>query len=309
MIMSGLASSSLSEAARVCDLVVAASGYEPRASAILSADWSTARRRVALCFEENKADGARPENDAAFSSAGFATQLLSGFDMNDAFARSKRLLETIPAGGRAVVDISCMTRVWYGGLVRAIRHSAGPSELEVLFVYYRGAYPADYVQCVPNEIVAPVDGFASLLPPDKPVALVLGVGFDKARAAGLLELLEPKRLWLVRAGEFLRLGEMPSGSHAPLGRGRVDDLEIPLDDPVASFRSLDSLVGGLRMDYSVVLVNLGPKLLGLQFFLLAALDPALSVWRVSPGRHAAPVLVQAAPKPPVVCRTVWTAEE
>src|SRR5947199_6060623 len=103
-----------------------------------------------------------------------------------------------------------------------------------------------------------------------PTALVLGLGFDEDRARGLQELLEPKRTVFLKVGEGFRpLPEVPEEWRGPtLGSAWRDAIEYPLQDPLTTFQLTESISRALSAEHRVILISLGPKMLGLLFLLI-----------------------------------------
>lgn len=316
MILDSVDGVSLGISARQYDLVLAASGFESRSRSILEALPSPGGRRVVVGFSEFRNDMARPANDRAFATAGYETICESGNSSAAIRSIMCGLLENAGFSSiRLLIDISSMTRVWYSAVVQCLRDAESSTPVVVDFVYFRGQYPDDYVQAAPNEVVSPLVGFASFLPPALPTALVLGLGFDIERAVGLMEYLEPRRTIGLVAGTLVTpLGDSWSPDefrirqadalefYAPLS---CDVLGYPLQRPGLTFSVLSSLVEGLKPHYRVVSVSLGPKMLGVLLLLISARFPDVSVWRVSAGRNARPVDVGVADEEPILCRTRW----
>ena len=167
-------------------------------------------------------------------------------------------------------DISVMTRAWHGAIVRQLWTMEAERELETFFTYVPARFTRPPVRLFPNEYVAPLDGFASLTTPNLPVAAVIGLGYERERALGLQQLLDPERTMLMVAK-----GEDKDSYYPEVLRSNRDILrrtppewvfEYSLNEPAATFAILASVVAGLRESYRVVLASLGPKLYGLCVF-------------------------------------------
>ncbi len=271
---------------------VAACGYEHRSSAI-SKILVGPRKKVALCFKEWPDALSRKQNEEQLSSLGFELTNVGG---NDSYRVQeivgKLLIPAESERGAIAFDISAMTRAWHGAIVREIRTTSRAAELETFFAYVPAKFTRPIRRYVPNEFVAPVDGFASLSTPDLPVAAVIGLGYERERALGLKQLLDPERtvLMVPHIGEHDRFyPEVLRGNAGLLKRTPQDWIfDYSLAEPSATFATLASIVSGLRESYRVVLASLGPKLFGMLCFLLAARFKDVSVWRVSSGIHGQP---------------------
>lgn len=288
MILVDVEQAPISEVLNEATLLVSASGYETRARAFARIAARRIPRRVAICFEEQRDILERRNNDMVFRDY--------GYEMIDSPGSSPALIERLvqealgAAGNRRAsiaIDISSMTRTWYGAVVRICMACMSVEDLKTYFIYVPGKFQPPPLEAPPNEIVRPVEGFASLALPSLPAALVVGLGYEPERALGLQELLDPK-LTVLMVPKF-GLGD-PFFKHVK--RSNADILSripeqwifvYPLDQPRASFRIMESVCSGLEPEFRIVLASLGPKLFGIACFLLAAKNPRISVWRVSSG--------------------------
>jgi hypothetical protein len=288
--------------------ILAACGYEARSSAISKILGDSVKKRIALAFLEYQTDPVRLKNSAVFEEAGFKFEVSSGAKGSVARRVISEVFDEKPLG-EVTIDISSMTRVWYAAAIwylrsRSLSHTSRPAVVN--FLYFPGKYKQDMVRGTPNEVVGPVPGFCSLEAPEKPTALVLGIGFDEERARGLQELLEPKKTVFLKAGgNFRPLEDIPETWRGPsLAYAWRDAIEYPLQDPLTTYQLTESITSSLSSEHRVVLVSLGPKILGLLFLLVGTQRPDVSVWRVSSGASEPPTNIEAQ-EYAVVCRTVW----
>jgi hypothetical protein len=309
MKLRSLRTSNLREVNARAGIFVAACGYEHRSVAI-SKMVSGPELKIAMCFEESPDALSRGRNEAEFAKRGFLKYTVSGNDsrkvqevVEGVVSKAARLSKSV------AFDISSMTRAWHGGIVRQLRTMEIESELETFFAYVPARFKGPPARVVPNEFVEPVNGFASLTAPDLPISLVIGMGYERERALGLQQMLDPKLTMLM----------IPkSGDNDPYYTELVRNNKIILDqtdprrvfeynfsEPAAAFATLASVVTGLRESSRVVLASLGPKIYGLMCFLLASRFSDVSVWRVSPGAHASPRDVQADINRIVVLSAIW----
>lgn len=288
----GVRTSSVGDVNERAEAFVAGCGYEQRSVAI-SKLITGPKQRVAMCFEEWPESLARRRNEEEFRSHGFSLATLAGNDSRGAQGISEESVRSAAGVCKAAAfDISSMTRAWHGGIVRQLRMMSLDGTFESFFVYAPAIYKAPPARIPPNEIIAPVDGFGSLVAPDLPIAAVIGMGYERERALGLQQFLDPQRTLLM-----IPKGNETDPYYAALvhnNRSLLDrtdsncKFEYDLTDPSSAFSTLASVVGGLRESYRVVLTSLGPKIFGMLCFLVASQFPDVSVWRVSAGSHGRP---------------------
>lgn len=269
-----------------------ACGYEARSSALVAGLGPQVKHRFAVAYEEWPNALSRPRNETIFTDNGFKLLKASGSTSDTV---SQTILNAVDGEGTLplAVDISCMTRPWHGAIVRTLATAEAKNSFDTYIAYVPGRFSLPPRNSPANEVVAPVDGFASMALPDLPVAAILGLGYEKERAQGLQQLLDPERTILMiprngdRRDKFYPW--VVKSNRDILGRTQRDwCFDYPLDQPSATFGMMASLVSGLLPSYRVVLASLGPKLFGVICFLLATRFRQISVWRVSSGIHATP---------------------
>lgn len=274
------------------DVFIGASGYEARATHA----WGKIRnlripRRCVLGFQDRRS-GNRAENDWVFENSGVQIVPAYGDDCEQARSLIRREIEA--SGGdhvRVLLDYSSMTRAWYSGLLSGIEEVQGKARVEVWFSYSPAKFE-DPLESPANACAGPLGDYCGLDLPEKPSALVVGLGYERYRSLGLLQYVDPaiafasytepamderfSRTVLVNNGPMLQ--RLPS-SHI---------YRHPMDDLQRTGNMLRSLCEGLCDDYRVILAPLGVKPFALLCLLLARQLSGLDVWRVSAGVKAEP---------------------
>lgn len=292
------------------DIVICASGFESRATHLAKKLSTLNCRLVALGFKEFKDKGARDRNDRKYVKYAFEQFELSGNDDVGAGKYFQDFLNAIDKENcRLVIDISSMTRAWYGGFVSVLRSESKFNKITSDFVYVPAKFPTKFPEYPPNEVVAPVKGFSGLTLNDKPTALIIGLGHEEGRAIGIKEELDPDLTVVFLANPAIdncyvkRLLEVNSDFLETIDS--EFQFNYPIKDALTTFSMLESISTGLMRNYNVVLTSLGPKIFGLFCFLLAAKYPELSVWRVSAGTFGN-VMDHKPSKSEIIMRTIWT---
>ena len=291
---------------------VVACGYEHRSVAVTRLVTGP-KRRVALCFNEWPEALARRDNQREFVERGFELEVVGGNDARKVQEIvSKVAQSTLPSGRAMAFDISSMTRAWHGAIVRELRTIDASCDVETFFAYVPAKFRRPPAESLPNEFVGPVQGFAALSTPDLPIAAVIGLGYERERALGLQQLLDPERTMLMvpKFGDTdPYYPEVRKSNRRILTRTQPKWVfEYSLAEPAATFATLASIVSGLRESYRVVLASLGPKVFGLLCFLLATRFSDVSVWRVSSGIHGEPRDAYADLDRVVVLSALWGPE-
>ncbi|MCE0485194.1 MAG: hypothetical protein LV479_13280 [Methylacidiphilales bacterium] len=272
------------------DLFICASGYESRAvhfsKMALSSD---VVRKVVLPFKESKILN-RANGDQFFIDNGFT--MLPEIGESDgvvAYKETFTLLTNIAALGnvkaRLVIDYSCMTRAWYGAFINALfEFKSSLQQLEVFFCYS----PAKFSRPSrpgPNHMMGPLNGFRALRAVALPVALVIGLGYEEIRAAGLREYVDPARTVLFYTDppidpEFL-LAVQANNKSLLTSVPESDQIKHSLMDMDSTAALLHETTSDLAKSFRVVVAPLGVKPFSLLSMLLAARYQEFDVWRVS----------------------------
>jgi len=269
------------------DLFLVSSGYEERASYSASRlSQLVARRKVALAFTDRKHELCRLDNDRELSRLGFELIEASGASGAAAVnAIAAAAQESSEGGCRVLVDYSCMTRVWYAAIVTYLWQHVD-KHLIVDFIYA----PSEFSRpspARPNKYVEALEGFSGLSSPERPTALVIGLGYESDRALGLVNYVEPAVTVAFLSDPALdeRFVEATVEANRPLLRSLSEEhiVRYPLGSLRATAALLESCCLGLLKDHRIILAPLGPKPFGLLSMLLASTHIGIEVWRVSAG--------------------------
>lgn len=270
------------------DLFIAACGYEARAPQLAKRYHDCCSKKVAYAFSSRKTLHWE-ENRTIFKELGFGVFELEKSRDGLLFKLIVSEVETLLIGKqriRIVFDYSCVTRSWLAVFLRAALRFA-PDKIDVYFVYSIAEYEDPPKGAFFNEAVEPIPGFWSLSEQGRPVALVLGLGYEPSRALGAREMLDPAITVLF----FTDPVDDPRFSEALQSSNEILLNQTPernrMGYAIRSIGYLDRIVGdvceGYSENYSVVIVPLGPKPFCLAALVVSRRLKGVEVWRVSGG--------------------------
>ena len=204
-----------------------------------------------------------------------------------------------------------MTRSWYAGALEALGSVQNKKRVECVFSYSPAKFTSPR-EATPNSLVGPLPGFCGLDVPDKPSALIIGLGYERDRALGLFQyvdpaiafafytdpVLDPQFRDVVKANNTTLLNILP----------KENIYTHPLSDLQRTGDLLLSLCSALRDDYRIILAPLGVKPFSLICLLLASRFRNIDVWRVSPGTKSPPQEREALGRL-LMLKTVFVHEE
>lgn len=272
------------------DLGVGVIGFEIRSSFAPSKFAPNCSTKLALRYGSQRVRGFA-KNEEAFKAAKFdISDMIVGqenFSAERVLAEKLSELSSITSP-RVIIDISSMSRGLMAGVFSALMSCPHP-QIEVTFTYSVAAYekpPTEYPPLLEFGAVHPYFGGAPV-DPEKPTALVIGVGYEADRAISAFSQIDPELTWvLLPASPDRRYNEAVAKANRQLLSlsGNIRPIQFDVTDPVFLFEKLRALITGIRLDHRVVLIPSGPKITALVSLMVAmTLHPDISVWRISSG--------------------------
>lgn len=270
------------------DLVIGVSGYEKRSPYLMERIKLGNETKLVLAFKERNNELNRPENDRIFRRLGFEFIDVSG----NSVVNIEELVARIPGKPgdelRILVDYSCMTKPWYASIIDYFSHENLPwKKVSLLFSYTQSEF-VDPKKPKPLKIAEPLGHGPHGMMAGKPVALVMGLGYEKARAEFLRKSVDPEETYCFYAD--------PSSDKRFVEKAYVNNFRLidslhkshvfayPLEDMGKTTRMLTDLCLDLRLNYRIILAPLGPKPFALISILIRAMYPDIEIWRVGAGK-------------------------
>lgn len=274
------------------DAFVATVGFETRSRHIAQTCNPTAARKVACGFSSRKVL-AYQENMHWYQNAGFDVEEMSDAEYGRWIANVVSRAST--SGSRIInvcVDISSTSRLRLAMLIETLMFAPVPCDFCVDFVYSFARYATGIEETVVTKAGPVTETFAGWAgDPDVPLAALFGLGYERDKALGVLEFLEPGEVWAFEPAsdepQYARgIREANVSFYAGLSDGHI--LEYPVKCPFDTFRQVETFVYGIMRRCRVILLPFGPKLFALISLLAAAIHyPNIAVWRVS-GEESEP---------------------
>lgn len=270
------------------DLVLAASGYEKRCNHLFLTVPVKAHTKVAFGFNEKQGISGRATNDEFFQANNFSILTIAGEELKAVISLLSEITGEIKTGRlKVLIDYSCMTSQWYGSILRYFLDlDKQYTSVDLYFSYTFASFekPARIKEIHHAGSIYPDKKPPS---PNKPTALILGLGMDKLRSSYLVGRIRPDLTYIMYAD--------PSPDQAYIKNLFDVNREIitstnprnmfnyPLTDVEKTYKTITSLCLDLRLKYNIVLAPMGPKIHALLCILVAARYPDIDVWRVSAG--------------------------
>jgi hypothetical protein len=267
------------------DLLVGVIGYERRSAFVAQNHAKCFRSKLYLSYESHGCLSFE-ENYKYFSESGFTISSdlsFSGIRKAINSATSNRS----PSNRLSIgVDISSMSKPVLGHVVKCIFERMEKEKIEVQFMYAPAVFTPPTKEQSTSLAFHLLEGFEGWTQfPEKPLAAILGLGYEQDQALGALEYLDPNAAWA-----FLPIGHDRRYEKEVL---RTNDnlieylqthrvLRYLVEDPIAAFKDLRIIVESVLTSSRVDLIPGGPKIFGLLCMIVRmAFGPEVSVWRIS----------------------------
>lgn len=300
------------------DLSFHALGFESRSADLAARIKPRVGMRVAIGFDHANA-ASYSHNLQIYRQEDF--RIFEGVADTEFDGVVRGVLKELMEGGsekklKILVDVSCFNRYRLAAIITSLFDFVAEDgcSIEIDFFYSIAAFVAPDRGHAPNLVVGPAHArFAGWSQSGAlSTAAILGLGYEQDQALGLIEHLQANPVWVlcpyspvneylieVRKANELLLNELPPG--------RLTEYDVTR--PVQIITALQSIVEGLRHSHNIVMVPSGPKVFVLCCMLLGALNPEISIWRVSQGNRIQPIERLASGHSTVVRVNVDVAEQ
>jgi len=185
------------------------------------------------------------------------------------------------------VDVSCLSRPAMAQVFATLPSIALDRDVELRVGYSVAAYaPSPAVWATPNRTICPVhpafSGWTSE-GASAPLDIVVGLGYEKGKALGAVEYLEPRHRWICvpTSPENAYLLEVEKHNKNLIDNSKDRVAYYQVLSPVETYFSLRSLVEGIARGARPVMLPFGPKLFFAVSLLVALTVEESAVWHVS----------------------------
>jgi hypothetical protein len=295
---------------------ISASGYENRCTYLIDNLEINATTKIVFAFDDKKNFLFREKNDKRFYDEGFI------FIEESAGCKDRivGLLDEICSSNfnpdemiSILIDYSCMSKIWYASILQYfISNELNIDNLEVYFSYTSAVFtePLDPEAKVLQ--VSPKSLFTSNVSSTKPLALILGLGYEKFFTRDISDTLEYNIMYAFYsdpAFDNRYVDRVIKNNQRILSFLPEDHIyKYPVDDFKKTDALLTSLTMKLRLDYRVSIIPAGPKPFTLSSLLLAARYPDIEVWRLDSG-HSSSAYNRNPTGEPMICKVVFSNDE
>ncbi|MDP4209636.1 MAG: hypothetical protein Q8928_12555 [Bacteroidota bacterium] len=271
------------------DIYLAVSANESRCTGLLEkVDVSNIGHKIALSFTDQKKTQIREQNDNRFKSLGF---ILTGVPSCEVSVLHEILdpicIQNFKDKFNILIDYSCMTQVWYNEIINYfLKLEEQCSNISLWFAYSPAAYNKPETILNKFSYQAIPEG-----KPDKPLALIIGLGYDKGRTEELAQKINAQAVYAFYPDPSMDDRYVNDLLKHNLGLLKKIDQSNIVPYPLYDLNSTNSLITALcvnlRLKYRIVLASVGPKTFSLLSYILSARYPDITIWNVTAGPNQA----------------------
>jgi hypothetical protein len=273
----------------VYDIAIVALGYERRSSHLATILRTAPHYRYAIPFETHR-ELSFDANCKALSKLRYEKVTASESQLAEWATRTIDQVSenTVADKLHICIDISSFTRLRLAYLLEGIVSSnAKGKSLEVDFVYTPAQYTKPPRESEGATVCGPVSSFFAGWPsdPELPVAAIIGLGYEREKAVGAYEYLEPTSTALVKpVSHDPRYDSSVKSANESLflDQNSAEVFTYPIDHAAECVELVNALVQRYQKDHRVITVPFGPKLFALCCMIVACVNyPRIGVWRIS----------------------------
>jgi hypothetical protein len=266
------------------DAFISVSGYESRCTYLASKiDLSAIPEKLVLAYTEMNHCLYRDYNDDQFKAMNFVFYEVVSNDTS----RLPEILDSICLNNpkkslNILIDYSSMSKGWYQGIINYFCEIEDIlSNVNLFFTYS----PSEYSKVNTDNLKYHFDPKLPVEPGLKPVALILGLGYEKGKSEELARQLKSEATFAFYADPAVDqrfVKDVLENNHELLNRINKDQIiRYPIFDLNSINSTLTKLCVNLRISHQLVLAPIGPKPFTLMCFILSARYPDIKIWRVS----------------------------
>ena len=264
------------------DVFVFTAGYETRSLHLLPTIGPKASIRICYIFD-NQDPASRRNREAAAQS--MECSFVHKGERLASIARDA-LCEVTDRPVRVAVDISSMSRGVMASVFAQLFDDEAFAAAEIAVFYSVAKFSPPAIE--PPDLVdfGPIPEFSGwTTAPEKPVVMILGLGYEPDQAIGAVEYLDPSATFAFDSeGIDERFRTEVDNANEPLLEMLKDERRIlyPVMDPFATYWQLRSLIMSLTSSARMVLAPMGPKIfVSLCLACQREFGEEISVWRSS----------------------------
>lgn len=275
------------------DFFIYAVGYETRSGYAVQKIHST--EHIALCYEQT--DKFAYANNLKYAQSQghqlFDTPMNSDAELFDQI--TSKIEKLSGENDKLVVvgiDVSSMQKELISTLMSQIFKLSKSFEILLRVIYTTGQYKAPEEHSGVYTDFHPIKGLEGWTAyPERPLSVVLGLGYEQDQAAGVIEYFDPSGCWaFVPLGDddqFIKDVKKSNDSLWNFQLLKEDSfLDYQVDQPGLLYSEIKGLVSVLSKKSRVIMVPAGPKIFNAIAILVALeLENEISLWRASSHDH------------------------
>lgn len=189
-----------------------------------------------------------------------------------------------------LIDYSSMTSVWFATFLNYFNcffRQGMTSKVNLFYAYSHSIYTNPVQEDDVTLSVDPLNGFSNISIPDKPTALIIGLGYEKKKATGLAQYLDAESYVFYSDSSYAEKFSyaVKSENATLLSEVKKENVfEYPILNIGITANILHTLIVDLVQSCRIVLAPCGPKIFSLLCLIESIKVENTDVWRISSSK-------------------------
>lgn len=263
-------------------------GYETRATFLKESFDIVASRNILLVFNDEERGSFKKNKNFYTDHLENCELIYADSDRDDSINKVfKDILEVDKSELNILIDYSSMTSVWFASFLGYFRYYKSSRKIRLYYSYSHAKFiiPKEVSRHIIN--VKPMVGFTNLSIPDKPTALIIGLGYERNKATGLAQYLDAESYLFYTDNSYENdfYDCVIHENEVLLNEVKKENVFCyPIRDIDATASLLHLLVSDLLQTNRIVLAPCGPKIFTLLCLIESLKNENVDVWRVSDSK-------------------------
>ena len=272
------------------DFLIVASGYEVRSTFILESllKRNTSLPKIYVLSFKDKYTSNNVQNDTFYTDNNCEIFEAAPNSSREILAILKKVLQKLDSYGiqrKIFVDISSMSRVWYGSILSYLNVVQSDVPFSITFFYSLALYEPPIYNEKTGLRIEPLQEYVNISIPDKPSALIIGLGYNKNQAYGIKESLDVEEIILFctdkssNADYYLEVKKQNSDLLKIVDPNNI--IYYPIMDIKYTENLVHNICKRLSDGFRIILAPCGPKIFTFLCFIIANLLDDIDIWRIT----------------------------
>ncbi|MGN7707561.1 hypothetical protein [Chryseobacterium sp. 22543] len=191
---------------------------------------------------------------------------------------------------KIVVDYSCMTKSWYYIIMLYLSNKEFSLKKVTCIFSYTPSKFSEPLRPKANSDISPLPGKITI-PNNRPKALIVGIGYEENKAQGIIDQIDPAKVFLMYSKPTLdeKFTNSIEINNENVLKYYSDTTETyNFSDLVDIENKLKTIYYKFCGEYNIIISPIGPKPFTFVSMILSIMFPDIEIWRIGSGEDINP---------------------